>query len=147
MPVFCRHFPVYLWQCPAPGLVSCMDVEGHVIASSMETGLRVAGIAEFSDTKKPASLRRVETVRRTAVSMFPELENQHFESWMGYSPSFPDSLPIIEQLSGHAGLYAAFGHSHFGLLMAPKTGRLVADLVLNRKHNVDLSVFSARRFS
>jgi len=126
---------------------SVMDVEGHVIASSMETGLRVAGIAEFSDTIKPVNPKRVETVRRAAVSMFPELEHQHFESWMGYRPSFPDSLPIIEQLSGHAGLYAAFGHSHFGLLMAPKTGRIVADLVSNRKHNIDLSVFSAQRFN
>jgi len=132
-----------------PGIVinnSITDVEGHVVASSMQTGLRVAGIAEFSDTEKPANPRRVETVRRTAVAMFPQLENQEFESWMGYRPSFPDSLPIIEQLSGCDGLYAAFGHSHFGLLMAPKTGRIVADLISNRKHNIDLSVFSSQRF-
>lgn len=135
---------------PKPGIEighSVMDVDGHVIASSMEHGLRVAGIAEFSGTDKPANPARVETVRRIAVSMFPDLRGQEFEHWMGVRPSFPDSLPLIEELPGHPGLFAAFGHSHFGLLMAPKTGRIVADLVSGNPHNVDLSVFGSSRFS
>ncbi len=126
---------------------SVMDVDGHVIASSMENGLRVAGIAEFSTADSPANAARVETIRRIAVSMFPDLHGQDFEHWMGVRPSFPDSLPLIEELPGQSGLFAAFGHSHFGLMMAPKTGKIIADLVSGNPHNVDLSVFGSKRFS
>jgi len=126
---------------------SVMDVDGHVIASSMERGLRVAGIAEFAAPDTPPNPARIETIRRIAVSMFPDLQGQDFDPWMGVRPSFPDSLPLIEELPGHPGLFAAFGHSHFGLLMAPKTGRLIADLVSGNPHNVDLSVFGSQRFS
>lgn len=40
-------------------------------------------------------------------------------NWMGVRPSFPDNLPAIGELAGLPGLFAAFGHSHYGLGMAP----------------------------
>lgn len=125
---------------------SVMDVSGHVIASSMEAGIRVAGIAEFAGPSTPPNPKRIETVRRAAGSMLPALDGREYDSWMGIRPSFPDSLPLIEEVPRFSGLFTAFGHSHYGLMMAPKTGRIVADLVSGQKVNSDLSAYSSSRF-
>ncbi|WP_373635345.1 NAD(P)/FAD-dependent oxidoreductase [Yoonia sp. SS1-5] len=125
---------------------SIMDVAGHAVASSMNGALRVAGIAEFAGTETPPNPRRIEAVRRTAVAMFPELEGQRFDSWMGVRPSFPDSLPILDEVAGRPGLICAFGHSHYGLMMAPKTGRFVASLASGLPQNINTAAYSASRF-
>ena len=125
---------------------SIMDVDAHVVASSMNKGLRVAGIAEFANADAPPNPRRIEAVRRSAIAMFPDLEGQPFAHWMGVRPSFPDSLPMLDEAPDHPGLILAFGHSHYGLMMAPKSGRVIADLVSGVRQNVDISPYATRRF-
>ena len=125
---------------------SVMDVDEMAVASSMINGLRVAGTAEFGSISTPASPKRVENMRRIAERMVPSLKDTAFEPWMGIRPSFPDSLPLIEEFKQHPGLIGAFGHSHYGLMMAPKTGRIVADIVERKPLNRDLSPYAAERF-
>jgi len=112
----------------------------------METGVRVAGIAEFSDTETPMNPSNIKKMRRIASAMVPALADVEAREWMGARPSFPDSLPLIESVSDQPGLFAAFGHSHYGLMMAPRTGQLISQLVSGEKPNIDLSVFSSQRF-
>ncbi|WP_299988088.1 FAD-binding oxidoreductase [uncultured Ruegeria sp.] len=125
---------------------SVMDVDAKVVASSMLGGLRVAGTAEFGSVDAPADPRKKEILTEQAKAMLPDLETSGARFWMGRRPSFPDSLPAIGLINGSDGLYAAFGHSHYGLMMAPKTGELVADLVSGRSPNVDMAPFSLARF-
>lgn len=125
---------------------SVMDVDAKVVASSMLGGLRVAGTAEFGSVDAPADPRKKEILTEQAKAMLPDLETSEARFWMGRRPSFPDSLPAIGPINGSDGLYAAFGHSHYGLMMAPKTGELVADLVSGRSPNVDMAPFSLARF-
>ncbi|WP_170393457.1 NAD(P)/FAD-dependent oxidoreductase [Ruegeria arenilitoris] len=135
------------FQNPAASLNnSVMDVDAKVVASSMVDGLRVAGTAEFAKVDAPADPRKEKILTEQAKAMVPDLNTSQAQFWMGRRPSFPDSLPAIGQLDGQAGLFTAFGHSHYGLMMAPKTGELVADLVSGRKPNVDLAPFSPTRF-
>ncbi|NVO55854.1 FAD-dependent oxidoreductase [Rhodobacteraceae bacterium B1Z28] len=125
---------------------SIMDVDAKVVASSMQDGLRVAGTAEFADIDAPPDPRKQAILTEQAKAMIPDLDTSQAQFWMGRRPSFPDSLPAIGQLEGKPGLYTAFGHSHYGLMMAPKTGELVADLLSGRRHNIDLDPFSPDRF-
>lgn len=125
---------------------SVMDADNHIVANAMEPGLRFAGIAEFAGVDTPPNPRRIRALMRCADQLIPGLDFDGREEWMGIRPSFPDSLPLIEELKGHSDLFAAFGHSHYGLMMAPKTGRLVADLVNRNRVNTDLSAYSAKRF-
>ncbi|MEL6774645.1 MAG: FAD-binding oxidoreductase, partial [Pseudomonadota bacterium] len=73
-------------------------------------------------------------------------ESQTARVWMGRRPSFPDSLPAIGEMPGLPDLVWNFGHSHYGLMMAPKSGELVADMILGRPANADLSLLSPERF-
>lgn len=53
--------------------------------------------------------------------------------WAGFRPGTPDQLPLIGPLSHRAaGLYLASGHYRNGILLAPITGRLIADAVMDR---------------
>lgn len=139
----------YHLSFPNTGLTlnnSVMDAENHVVANAMEPGLRIAGIADFAGPDSPPNPKHYATLRYCASAMIPDLGTHKAEEWMGVRPSFPDSLPLIEELPNHSGLFAAFGHSHYGLMMAPKTGQLVAHLVAKRPTNIDLSVFGSARF-
>lgn len=125
---------------------SVMDAENHIVASSMTPGLRIAGIADFASPDSPPNPRHFETLRHNAKLMIPDLNDVGSSVWMGVRPSFPDSLPLIEQLPGKNGLFAAFGHSHYGMMMAPKTGQIIAGLVTGTPANQDISVFGSQRF-
>ena len=125
---------------------SIMDVDAKIVASSMQDGLRIAGSSEFAAIDTAADPRKKTLLTNQARAMLPELDITDMTFWMGQRPSFPDSLPALGPITGQPGLYAAFGHSHYGLMMAPKTGELIADLIAGVAPNTDLSAFDARRF-
>ena len=125
---------------------SVMDVDAKIVASSMEGGIRVAGSSEFGAIDAPPDLRKKALLLKQACAMLPGLEVDGMTFWMGRRPSFPDSLPALGAIADNPGLFAAFGHSHYGLMMAPKTGEMISDLVAGVAPNVDLSPFEPSRY-
>ena len=65
---------------------------------------------------------------------------------MGFRPSMPDSLPVIDRSPGDRRVVYAFGHGHLGLTQSAGTAELVANLVSDTQNPVDMAAFSARRF-
>lgn len=125
---------------------SVMEVDLKFVSSSMETGLRSAGTAEFAGLDAPPDYRRARMLAKLTKRMLPGLNTDDTEEWMGSRPSLPDSLPCIDEIPGQPGLFAAFGHGHYGLGMAPMTGRLIADLVTRTTPNIDISPYRSTRF-
>ncbi|GAA6190375.1 FAD-binding oxidoreductase [Phaeobacter sp. NW0010-22] len=125
---------------------SVMDVDAKIVASSMLGGIRVAGSSEFAAIDAPADPRKQKLLAKQARAMLPGLKSEAMTTWMGRRPSFSDSLPALGPIANQPGLYAAFGHSHYGLMMAPKTGELIADLVAGVAPNTDLTPFEPLRF-
>lgn len=125
---------------------SVSDVDAKIVASSMEQGVRIAGQAEFAPIDAPPDRHKFRRLRKIAQSLFPDLAVAKESQWMGRRPSFPDSLPAIGPIRGHAGLYANFGHSHYGLMMAPKSAQLLAACVERAPQNEDITAFSPDRF-
>ncbi|WP_299788336.1 FAD-dependent oxidoreductase [uncultured Marivita sp.] len=126
---------------------SIMDVDMKFVASSMNDGLRVAGTAEFAGLDAPPNEKRAKGLVKLASRLSPDLNADAYTTWSGQRPSLPDSLPCIGTFDGFPNLIAAFGHSHWGLMMAPKTGRIVADIATNTPMNIDLSPYKPNRFS
>ncbi len=125
---------------------SIMDVEGKFVTSSMEMGMRSAGTAEFTEADAAPNYKRARILAKLTKRIVPDLDTENTEEWMGVRPSLPDSLPCIGEIPDHPGLFAAFGHSHYGLGMAPMTGRIVADLVTHTRPNIDLAPYAFDRF-
>ncbi|KAL3774911.1 hypothetical protein ACHAW5_009130 [Stephanodiscus triporus] len=53
------------------------------------------------------------------------------ESWAGLRPTTPDKCPILGGTEQWNNVYLAGGYWRNGVLLAPKTGQLVGDLVIN----------------
>ena len=67
-------------------------------------------------------------------------------SWAGLRPVTPDLLPIIGPDPSSESLVYACGHSRNGVLMAPLTGDIIADLVTGTPLSYDLKQFRPDRF-
>ena len=126
---------------------SISDLDQHIVSSSMEPGLRTAGTAEFAGLNAQPNYDRAKLLIGQTKAMFPDLNISDVDYWRGTRPSFPDSLPAIGEIAGFPNLFTAFGHSHYGLGMAPKTGQLIAELVSGGRPNCDMSAYDAMRFS
>jgi len=125
---------------------SVMDMDLKMVASSMEEGVRIAGTAEFAGLDYPKNQKRISGLVLMTARMLPGLAGCEPSVWMGTRPSLPDSLPCIGEFPGYPGLIAAFGHSHYGLMMAPKTGLIVSDLIIGKDPEIDLTSFKPDRF-
>ena len=133
----------------SPGIAlnnSISDIDYHVVSSSMEHGLRTAGTAEFAGINAKPNYGRARLLIGQTKSMFPDLDTSDVDYWRGTRPSFPDSLPAIGAIEGLPNLFAAFGHSHYGLGMAPVTGMILAETINGNRPNIDMAPYSIHRF-
>ena len=126
---------------------SIMDVKSKFVVSSMSQGVRSAGTAEFAHLNARPNYQRARIFKSLTKQLLPDLNTDNTSEWMGTRPSFPDSLPVIGHVPGFSGLFAAFGHSHYGLGMAPKTGQLLASMVCRETADIDPRPYRFDRFN
>ncbi len=82
-----------------------------------------------------------------AYEIAPELRHlPAIDSWSGFRPRVKDNLPVLGPCEGIDGLFYATGHYRNGILLAPITGELIADSIVNSARPQMLSAFSADRF-
>jgi glycine oxidase len=92
----------------------------------------------------------VDTIQRlhtSAIAMVPELRNARIlEDWAGLRPGTPDALPILGT-TATTGYYVATGHFRDGILLAPITAQVMAEVITETNCKYDLAPFSPERFS
>jgi len=108
--------------------VAVTSLERRFIMTPMANGLRLAGTVEFAGLERPANMQRAWQLQRLSQGLFKTpLNATDATPWMGFRPSLPDSLPIIDSAQDGRVLLA-FGHHHLGLTQAAATAELVACL-------------------
>ena len=112
----------------------------------LDIGLRFAGTVELGGLDLPPNPGRNEVLIRHGRRMFGELNETGRSDWMGFRPSMPDSKPVIDRGRRFKNTFYAFGHGHIGLTLGPITGKMIADLVSDRKPGIDLAPFAMDRF-
>lgn len=81
-----------------------------------------------------------------AAKYLPELASAPvIQSWAGLRPGTPDGLPIIGPTDTPR-LFAATGHFRNGILLAPITAQIMADLVQGRPSSQEIWAFLPSRF-
>jgi len=96
---------------------------------------------------KRTDLPTIQRLYRAAVKMIPALRDAKIlRDWAGLRPGTPDGLPILGA-TATPGYYVATGHFRDGILLAPITAEVMADVIAGNPCPQDLSPFSPGRFA
>ncbi|TAE60636.1 MAG: glycine oxidase ThiO [Nostocales cyanobacterium] len=97
----------------------------------------------FTPDNTPAG---IQTLLTEATRLYPPLADYPIsEMWWGFRPATPDELPIFGT-SHCQNLTIATGHYRNGILLAPITAVLIADLICSQKTDPLLDNFHYSRF-
>lgn len=111
----------------------------------MAHGLRAAGTVELAGLNAPSNPERIHYIEGQARLALPTL-GRSSDTWLGFRPTLPDSLPVIGRSRHLRNVIFAFGHHHLGLTLAGITGRLVSEIATGAPPSVDLTPFDGARF-
>ena len=97
----------------------------------------------FDKTVAPSTIQQL---LNEAAQYLPELKSSPIiESWAGLRPGTPDDLPILGP-TDMPNVFAAIGHFRNGILLAPITARIMANLIMGQPVESEISSFSPARF-
>jgi glycine oxidase len=106
----------------------------------------VGTTVEEAGFDKRTDVATIQRLHRAAIAMIPELRNAKIlEDWAGLRPGTPDALPILGA-TVTPGYYVATGHFRDGILLAPITAQIMAEVITGTNCTYDLNPFSPARF-
>ena len=121
---------------------------GGVSMEQTENGnLLLGSTREFAGMNPKTTLSGLQTVARAAAGIIPSLRDvQIIRSFAGLRPYTPDGFPILGRVPECPGLILAAGHEGDGIALAPITGRLIAELIVDGRPSLPIEAFSFERF-
>jgi sarcosine oxidase subunit beta len=107
----------------------------------------------MSDPDEPASFDTsvawdfLEHLIEHATWRLPALERARIRTgWAGLYEMSPDHQGIVGEAPGRSGLWLCCGFSGHGFMQAPAIGHLLAERLLGKEPEIDLSPYSPDRF-
>jgi glycine oxidase len=95
---------------------------------------------------KRVKLAAVDHLVHQAVALMPMLQDATMvTAWTGLRPYSHDNLPYLGPMPGLRGAYAATGHFRNGILLAPITGVLLKEMLLNQPSTLPLEPYQVAR--
>lgn len=92
-------------------------------------------------------MRQLARNAAAATAIFPNMARARvLRGWAGIEGMTPDRLPVIGPASRDGG-YHLFGFSAHGFALAPITGQIIADLILNGRTDLPIADFAIQRFA
>lgn len=96
---------------------------------------------------KSVRTETIQALHDAAGRYVPELATARVtDKWAGLRPGSPDDLPLIGP-TDERNVFLASGLFRNGILLAPLTGKIAADLVMGRRPEIDITAFSPSRFA
>jgi D-amino-acid dehydrogenase len=129
--------------CPRVPLI----FEEHRVAiTPLASAYRIGSTMEFAGYDASLNPARLRLLRDGAALYLREPEAEPvLESWYGWRPMTPDSVPLIGRVGAFDNVWLAAGHGMLGVSMSPATGRLIAELVCGQMPHVDPQPYAVGR--
>ncbi len=123
-----------------------MDETYKVAITRLGGRIRVAGQAEIIGYNKDLGKHATDAVRHVVGDLFPKGGDiSQAQGWTGLRPMTPDGTPVLGP-TRYDNLFLNTGHGTLGWTMSCGSGRLIADLVMNRPPEIDLDGLTAARY-
>ena len=121
--------------------------EGKVAVSPFGSTVRFGGTLEITNTNDCSiNLKRLNGIVNHINNYYPDFNFQtpkKSDIWYGFRPCTPTGLPVIEKSKEIENLTIATGHAMMGLSLAPATGKLVSELISDKKTSIEISAFKS----
>ena len=123
-------------------------LEAKVAVTPMDGFTRFSGTMEIDKINHKINPIRVNAIANSASKYYHGLQisTQDKEAAQcGLRPVTPDGLPYIGKTSQYNNLTFATGHAMMGWSLGPATGKLVSEIVSDKKASLDLNPFHIQR--
>ena len=127
-----------------PGIL----MEAKVAVTPMNGFTRFAGTMEIGGINHHINPVRVKAIANAAENYYTGLKinSQEIENAQcGLRPCSPDGLPYIGKSAKFKNATFATGHAMMGWSLGPATGKLVSEIIDNKKTTLDIQPFSIER--
>jgi glycine oxidase len=147
IPVFpARGQILTLYAMPAP-IKHIIYGAGVYLLPRLDGTIVVGATAERVGFDKSLTASALAWLLSTAPVLCPALADATFDrAWAGLRPGSPDDLPIIGAAPGWDNVTLATGHYRNGIMLAPITAQLVANLILHGEGSPLLEHVRPERF-
>jgi D-amino-acid dehydrogenase len=122
--------------------------EAKVAVTPMNGFTRYSGTMEINGINHDISPVRVEAIARAVKRYYPETvvsDIEKAEAACGLRPVTPDGRPYIGKSKKCKNLTIAAGHAMMGWSMSTGTGKLVGEIISNKKTSIDVAAFHPDR--
>jgi D-amino-acid dehydrogenase len=122
--------------------------EAKVAVTPMNGFTRFAGTMEIAGINDNINTIRVEAISNAASNFYPNVtltQEEKNDAASGLRPVSPDGLPYIGKSSKCENLTIATGHAMMGLSMGSATGKLVSEIISEKKTTLNLNPFHPDR--
>ena len=146
LPVEPARGQMLAFQGPQRLVRHAVMAERAYVVQRRDGRLLVGSTVERAGFDKALTLEGMQGILSGVCQMTSALHRCTFlEAWAGLRPHTADTLPIIGA-TAIDGLYVATGHFRHGILLAPMTAHVMAELILRGRASFDLAPFSPSRF-
>jgi D-amino-acid dehydrogenase len=124
-------------------------VDGRCAITPWGHQLRIGGTMELSGINNKVLVNRMQGIYDSARDFYPGLKIDFPPAdkiWNGLRPVTPDGLPYIGRTAAYENVILAGGHAMLGISEGTGTGKIVSQLIQNRKTEIAIDAFNPRRF-
>ncbi|RMH85494.1 glycine oxidase ThiO [Pseudomonas sp. AOB-7] len=127
-----------LYKCAADFLPSMVLAGGRYAIPRRDGHILVGSTLEHAGFDKTPTEVALASLKDSAETLLPALkEAEVVGHWAGLRPGSPEGIPFIGEVPSYPGLWLNCGHYRNGLVLAPASCRLLADLLLGREPIID----------
>ena len=126
-----RPQPQHVWR---GGVLIWEDAEHYHYARTTIAGRLIIGGEDSDDVVEPDARDRLITeksrmLEQKLAALWPRADTESEFRWAGTFDTTSDGLPLIGPVSGHKGLYAAYGYGGNGITFSFLAAQLLGDLI------------------
>lgn len=138
LPVKPMKGQMILFKCAEDFLPSMVLAKRRYAIPRRDGHILVGSTLEDVGFDKTPTEDALESLRATAIDLLSGLADAEVvKHWAGLRPASPEGLPFIGAVPGYEGLWLNCGHFRNGLVLAPASCQLLADLMVGRAPCID----------
>ena len=132
---------IVLVEAMPPLFERTIDGLGIYIVPRADGKILLGATVEFVGYDKTATVDGVKQLIDAGIAIAPELARHTFvQTWVGLRP-YAKKGPLLGHLPGYDNVVLASGHFKNGILLAPITGQLIAELITTGHPSLPLEPF------